>query len=94
MYKASKKRFDDDADFKERARRAVTLLQGGDPDFIKAWERICEASRKVSSLSAQNCAALMLMCREQSSSSRVASYTAVRPVHWVLHEHTDRLVLA
>ena len=50
MYKASKKRFDDDAEFKERARRAVTLLQRGDPDFIKAWERICEASRKVSSL--------------------------------------------
>lgn len=47
MYKASKKRFDDDADFKERARRAVTLLQGGDPEFITAWERICEASRKV-----------------------------------------------
>ena len=53
MYKASKKRFDDDADFKERARRAVTLLQGGDPEFTKAWERICEASRKVSPLCAQ-----------------------------------------
>lgn len=57
MYKASKKRFDDDADFKERARRAVTLLQGGDPEFIKAWERICEASRKVSQLWAQAYAA-------------------------------------
>ena len=57
MYKASKKRFDDDADFKERARRAVTLLQGGDPEFIKAWERICEASRKVSPLRAHAYAA-------------------------------------
>lgn len=47
MYKASKERFDDDPDFKERARKAVTMLQGGDADFIKAWERICEASRKV-----------------------------------------------
>ena len=47
MYKASKKRFDEDPEFKERARKAVTLLQGGDADFIKAWERICEASRKV-----------------------------------------------
>ena len=47
MYKASKKRFDDDAEFKERARKAVTQLQGGNSDFITAWERICEASRKV-----------------------------------------------
>lgn len=47
MYKASKKRFDDDPEFKERARKAVTQLQGGNADFITAWERICEASRKV-----------------------------------------------
>ena len=47
MYKASKKKFDEDSEFKERARKAVTQLQGGDAQFITAWERICEASRKV-----------------------------------------------
>ncbi len=47
MYKQSKKRFDEDPEFKERARKAVTQLQGGDAQFITAWERICEASRKV-----------------------------------------------
>lgn len=46
-YKAAKSRFDEDPEFKERSRKAVTKLQGGDADFIKAWERICEASRKV-----------------------------------------------
>lgn len=48
MYKASKRRFDEDAEFKGRARKAVTQLQGGNPEFVAAWQRICEASRKVS----------------------------------------------
>ena len=47
MYKASKRRFDEDAEFKDRARKAVTQLQGGNPQFIEAWQRICAASRKV-----------------------------------------------
>ncbi len=45
-YRASKKRFDDDDAFKERARAAVVLLQGGDKEHLKAWEMICEISRK------------------------------------------------
>ena len=45
LYKASKKRFDEDADFKTRAREAVTRLQGGEPAYVAAWERICAASR-------------------------------------------------
>ena len=36
LYKASKKHFDDDPDFKKRAQLAVKSLQGGDPLFIKA----------------------------------------------------------
>ena len=46
-YKAAKAHFDEDAEFKDRARRGVTKLQGGDPGYLAAWERICEASRKV-----------------------------------------------
>eukprot|EP00891_Asterochloris_glomerata_P008140 jgi/Astpho2/8140/fgenesh1_pm.00120_%23_27_t len=45
-YKAAKAHFDEDAGFKDRARRGVTKLQGGDPEYLAAWERICEASRK------------------------------------------------
>ena len=45
LYKASKKRFDADEDFKARAREAVTRLQGGEPAVVAAWERICAASR-------------------------------------------------
>lgn len=46
FYKASKKRFDDDAEFKKRAYQRVVQLQGGDADVRKAWTLICEASRK------------------------------------------------
>lgn len=45
-YRASKTRFDEDAQFKARARQAVVKLQGGDPEALKGWEMICEISRK------------------------------------------------
>ncbi|KAK9697576.1 hypothetical protein RND81_08G046500 [Saponaria officinalis] len=46
FYKQSKKRFDDDAIFKERAQKAVVSLQGGEPKYRKAWDQICEISRR------------------------------------------------
>lgn len=46
LYRAAKARFDEDEEFKTRAREAVTTLQGGNPDYVRAWQRICEASRK------------------------------------------------
>ncbi|PWA13636.1 Aminoacyl-tRNA synthetase, class 1a, anticodon-binding [Artemisia annua] len=46
FYKASKKRFDDDPEFKNRAQQAVVSLQGGDERYLKAWAQICEISRK------------------------------------------------
>ncbi|KAJ4781285.1 Arginine--tRNA ligase [Rhynchospora pubera] len=45
FYKASKKRFDDDASFKERAQQAVVKLQGGEAKYRAAWKKICEISR-------------------------------------------------
>ncbi|XP_068154457.1 probable arginine--tRNA ligase, cytoplasmic [Drosophila tropicalis] len=46
FYKESKKRFDEDEVFKKRAYNAVVALQGGDPNSIKAWQLICDVSRK------------------------------------------------
>ncbi|CAI7769416.1 unnamed protein product, partial [Closterium sp. NIES-53] len=46
FYKAAKKRFDEDAEFKERAQRAVVKLQGGEEEYRKAWAKICDVSRK------------------------------------------------
>lgn len=46
FYKQSKKRFDDDSVFKERAQKAVVSLQGGDLKYRKAWAKICEISRR------------------------------------------------
>ncbi len=46
FYKQAKKRFDEDEDFKETSRQAVVGLQGGDADSIKAWNVLCEQSRK------------------------------------------------
>lgn len=45
-YKESKKRFDEDSEFKKRAQMEVSKLQGGDPSSLKAWKIICEISRK------------------------------------------------
>lgn len=45
-YRESKKCFDEDPDFKKRAQLAVVSLQGGDPEFLKAWEIICSISAK------------------------------------------------
>ena len=42
----SKKRFDEDEEFKKRAYEAVVKLQALDPDHIQAWELICEVSRR------------------------------------------------
>lgn len=46
LYRASKKRFDEDEGFKTRAREAVTRLQSGDAVVLAAWRRICAASRR------------------------------------------------
>lgn len=46
FYKESKVRFDEDEDFKKRAYQKVVKLQGGDADCRKAWNLICDVSRK------------------------------------------------
>ncbi len=45
-YKESKKRFDEDPEFKKRAQLQVVKLQSGDPETRAAWQVICEISRK------------------------------------------------
>ena len=46
FYKESKKRFDEDEEFKKRAYYAVVQLQDHEPDYTKAWTIICDVSRK------------------------------------------------
>ncbi|CAF0872225.1 unnamed protein product [Adineta steineri] len=46
FYKASKKRFDEDEEFKKRAYVCVVKLQAYDADIIHAWKMICDVSRK------------------------------------------------
>ncbi len=45
-YKESKKRFDDDAEFKKRSQQEVVALQAGDATSLKGWKIICEISEK------------------------------------------------
>ena len=45
LYKAAKKRFDVDSDFKVRAREGVVKLQAGNKEEVAAWEALCAASR-------------------------------------------------
>ncbi|XP_034033749.1 arginine--tRNA ligase, cytoplasmic [Thalassophryne amazonica] len=46
FYKESKKRFDEEEEFKKRAYQCVVKLQSKEPDFIKAWNLICDVSRQ------------------------------------------------
>ncbi|KAK3100743.1 hypothetical protein FSP39_024553 [Pinctada imbricata] len=46
FYKESKKRFDEDEEFKKRAYDSVVKLQNYDSDHMKAWNLICDVSRK------------------------------------------------
>lgn len=45
-YKASKKQFDEDPEFKRRAQLEVVALQSGNPASLKGWGIICSISRK------------------------------------------------
>ena len=45
LYKAAKKRFDVDEEFKSRAREGVVKLQAGNAEELAAWESLCAASR-------------------------------------------------
>jgi arginyl-tRNA synthetase len=45
-YRASKKCFDEDPEFKKRAQLQVVKLQGGDEVSLSAWKMICDISRK------------------------------------------------
>ncbi|MCB1109664.1 MAG: arginine--tRNA ligase [Chlamydiia bacterium] len=45
-YRASKKVFDADPEFKKRAQLQVVSLQGGEEDALQAWKKICEISRR------------------------------------------------
>ena len=46
FYKESKKRFDNEINFRERARLEVVELQKGNKNSLKAWKLLCEESRK------------------------------------------------
>ncbi len=46
LYRAAKKRFDEDADFKEISRAAVVELQAGGAEAKLAWQLLCEQSRR------------------------------------------------
>ncbi|KAL7989261.1 hypothetical protein Chor_011927 [Crotalus horridus] len=46
FYKESKRRFDTEEEFKKHAYHCVVLLQSKSPDIIKAWNLICDVSRK------------------------------------------------
>lgn len=44
FYRASKQRFDSDSEFAARARLAVVKLQGGDPQYLQAWQQFIDES--------------------------------------------------
>ena len=45
-YRESKKRFDEDPEFKKRSQLQVVKLQGGDEVALAAWQMICDISKQ------------------------------------------------
>lgn len=45
-YKAAKQQFDTDPEFKKKSQLEVVALQSGDKEALKAWEIICDISRR------------------------------------------------
>jgi arginyl-tRNA synthetase len=46
FYKQAKQRFDQDEQFREASRQSVVALQAGDAESTKAWQLLCEQSRR------------------------------------------------
>ncbi|AFY74950.1 arginyl-tRNA synthetase [Synechococcus sp. PCC 7502] len=46
LYRAAKKRFDEDEQFKEASRLAVVDLQSGQPEATFCWQLLCDQSRR------------------------------------------------
>ncbi len=46
LYKQAKQRFDTDLQFQDAARQEVVKLQAQDPDTMKAWNLLCDQSRR------------------------------------------------
>eukprot|EP00586_Coscinodiscus_wailesii_P023737 CAMPEP_0172499190 /NCGR_PEP_ID=MMETSP1066-20121228/123668_1 /TAXON_ID=671091 /ORGANISM="Coscinodiscus wailesii, Strain CCMP2513" /LENGTH=716 /DNA_ID=CAMNT_0013272801 /DNA_START=353 /DNA_END=2503 /DNA_ORIENTATION=- len=46
LYKRAKRRFDEEEDFRARAREGVVKLQSGERESVAAWEALCATSRK------------------------------------------------
>lgn len=46
LYRQAKQRFDSDPEFQETARENVVKLQSGDAEARKAWELLCDQSRR------------------------------------------------
>ncbi|AFZ15476.1 arginyl-tRNA synthetase [Crinalium epipsammum PCC 9333] len=46
LYRQAKKRFDEDQEFQELARQEVVKLQAGAEDTNRAWQLLCEQSRR------------------------------------------------
>lgn len=45
-YRQSKRRFDEDPEFKRNAQQEVVSIQRGDPDSLQLWRLICDISRR------------------------------------------------
>ena len=44
FYRAAKQRFDADSEFADRARESVVKLQGGNPEYLEAWQAFISTS--------------------------------------------------
>lgn len=68
----SKKRFDEDPEFKKRAYESVVKLQAFDPGYHKAWQLICDVSRKgIFNISVRSLLILTIECSSVTCNSSI-----------------------
>ncbi|KAG0726435.1 Arginine--tRNA ligase, cytoplasmic [Chionoecetes opilio] len=93
FYKESKKRFDEDAEFKKRAYQAVVKLQAHNPIHIKGWQEICEISKKEFSKVYERLKVKIIDRGESFYQSRMESAVKVLQDTGMLEEDEGRKVM-
>lgn len=93
FYKESKKRFDEDEEFKKRAYDRVVKLQSGEKNSTKAWQLICDVSRREFQLIYDRLGVKLIERGESFYQSRMESLVKELEAKGLLEEDEGRKIM-
>lgn len=93
FYKESKKRFDEDEEFKKRAYQAVVKLQAHEPIHLKGWQQICDISKQEFSKVYERLGVKLVDRGESFYQSRMESVVKMLQNSGMLEEDEGRKVM-